>query len=107
MFLSWIVGGYYYVAYYGSTVKPLIKGGATPWVHYVIMETKEHVFIFIPLLAFCVALLLRRQQTAEAQLARNRLTALLCVLIVVMAFSMAGLGFLISRAARPALGGGA
>ena len=57
IFISWIVGGYYYVNYYGPNVKPIIKQGSTPWVHSVIMETKEHVFLFLPFLALSVFLI--------------------------------------------------
>lgn len=55
--LSWISGGYYYVLHYGSQVKPLIKAGKYPWAHSVIMETKEHIFLFLPFVAVVVALL--------------------------------------------------
>lgn len=54
--ISWIAGGYYYVIHYGSQVKPIIKSGDMSWVHAVIMETKEHVFLFLPSLAFVVTL---------------------------------------------------
>ena len=55
--LAWISGGYYYLIYYGGAVKPIIKAGAYPWVHSVIMEAKEHVFFFLPILAIVVTLL--------------------------------------------------
>ena len=44
---SWIVGGYYYVVYYGPLVKPVIKQGAADWAHAVAMESKEHLFLFL------------------------------------------------------------
>lgn len=44
---SWIAGGYYYVVYYGSLVKPSIKSGSAPWAHSIFMEVKEHIFLFI------------------------------------------------------------
>ena len=52
--LSWITGGYYYVTYYGKTVKPVILKGEFAWVHKVLMETKEHIFLFLPFLAFAL-----------------------------------------------------
>lgn len=55
---SWITGGYYYVNYYGSNVKPVIKAGDYAWAHKVIMETKEHVFLFLPFLATVVVLII-------------------------------------------------
>ena len=44
--LSWLIGGYYYIKFYGPLVKPIIKAGSAPWAHAVAMETKEHVFLF-------------------------------------------------------------
>ncbi|MBI2096914.1 MAG: hypothetical protein HYT40_02040, partial [Candidatus Sungbacteria bacterium] len=44
---SWLAGGYYYVVYYGTLVKPVIKSGAASWAHNIIMETKEHIFLFV------------------------------------------------------------
>ena len=47
---SWITGGYYYTSYYGKLVKPVILKGEFSWVHSVLMEAKEHVFLFLPFL---------------------------------------------------------
>ena len=54
---SWFTGGYYYVLRYGSEVKPIIKAGDNPWAHALFMEAKEHVFLFLPVLAFLFFLL--------------------------------------------------
>ena len=51
---SWITGGYYYTSYYGKSVKPVILKGAYAWVHSVLMETKEHIFLFLPFLALAL-----------------------------------------------------
>ena len=53
-FLSWLSGGYYYVVHYGKAVKPLIKAGPYPWAHTVVMEAKEHIFLFLPFCALVV-----------------------------------------------------
>lgn len=45
--MSWLVGGYYYVKFYGPLVKPVIKAGSAPWAHAVVMEVKEHIFLFL------------------------------------------------------------
>ena len=55
--LSWISGGYYYTTYYGKAVKPIIVATSTPWIHTILMETKEHIFLFLPFLSF-VALII-------------------------------------------------
>ncbi len=51
---SWIAGAYYYVAYYGAAVKPVIKAGSSPWGHNFFMEMKEHVFLLLPFLSLVV-----------------------------------------------------
>src|SRR4030067_285327 len=43
--LTWIVGGYYYVTFYGPLVRPVIKAGNAPWAHAIAMEAKEHIFL--------------------------------------------------------------
>ena len=55
--LSWFVGGYYYVKFYGSLVKPVILKSAVPWAHAVVMESKEHIFLFILPLALTILFL--------------------------------------------------
>lgn len=50
-FISWLVSGLYYVIFYGSQVKPTIKGGPWPWAHSIFMEAKEHIFLFLPFFA--------------------------------------------------------
>ena len=52
--LSWLSGGYYYVAYYGDNIKPVIKSGDYPWAHSVFTETKEHLFLFLPFLTLMI-----------------------------------------------------
>lgn len=47
---AWISGGAYYIEVYSSTVKPGIIS-IRPWAHFVVMESKEHVFLFLPYLA--------------------------------------------------------
>jgi len=51
IFVHWLLSGVYYVIYYGPEVKPIIKAGPWPWAHSLVMESKEHVFLFLPLLA--------------------------------------------------------
>src|SRR3989338_11583700 len=55
---AWFFGGFYYVTEYGVAVKPIIKSGPLPWTHDVITETKEHIFLFLPLLSALLCLLL-------------------------------------------------
>lgn len=101
---AWFFGGFYYVTEYGAAVKPLIKSGPIPWAHLVITETKEHVFLFIPFLAILTWGLLKRYQDEFMQKRSFRIAVLLISgLVVLAAFAMAGMGFLISSGFRAAL----
>lgn len=51
---SWISGGLYYTSYYGKAVRPVILKGNFAWIHEILMETKEHVFLFIPFLSLVI-----------------------------------------------------
>jgi len=51
LFIHWLLSGIYYVAYYGPEVKPIIKEGPWRWAHSIVMESKEHIFLFLPFLA--------------------------------------------------------
>ena len=93
---SWVFGGFYYVDVYGVDVKPIIKAGPSPWAHSVIMEAKEHLFLFLPFLAALAVATLHKGKA-------NKSALKLCGLIVLLAFLMAGFGFLISSGYRDAL----
>src|SRR3989338_3443666 len=57
--LTWIIGGYYYVKFYGPLVKPIIKAGSAPWAHAIAMEAKEHIFLFAIPIAITICFLTR------------------------------------------------
>ncbi len=107
LLLSWIVGGYYYVVTYGKVVKPVILGSTYAWAHGVIMETKEHVFLLIPIMAAVVVIALFSGKSFKEMAGKGR-TALgaLSALVFLSSLSMALMGFLISAAARAALAAG-
>lgn len=54
----WIAGGYNYLTDYGSRVKPVILEGPYPWVHEILMEAKEHIFVFLPVIVFTLPITL-------------------------------------------------
>ena len=97
---SWLTGGYYYVVYYGTFVKPVIKSGVAPWVHNIIMETKEHVFLFIIPLAVMVLLITLLEKDEMERLKLNKLTLWLTGFVVALGFLIGAMGFVISAAAR-------
>lgn len=97
---SWLTGGYYYVVYYGTLVKPIIKSGVAPWAHGIIMETKEHIFLFIIPLAVTV-LYLTLLEVGEIERLKLRRPALwLSGTVAGLGLLIGALGFVISAAAR-------
>ncbi len=50
MWLTYLLAGYWYVVYYGAD-KAVIKAGPWAFGHDFFMETKEHVFLILILLA--------------------------------------------------------
>jgi len=101
---AWLAGGFYYVEIYGSEVKPFIKEGPMPWAHGVAMETKEHVFLFLPFLgAFAWGLMQRLGHVMDSD-RRARVAALYATgSVVVLSGAMALMGFLVSSSFRAAL----
>ena len=104
LFFAWLIGGFYYVEVYGLHVKPLIKASDAAWVHSIVMEVKEHVFLFLPILATLTTAMLYKY---ESELVHNRdariSIVLLAGLIFLLGFSIAGMGALISSGYRFAL----
>ena len=104
LFFAWLVGGFYYVEVYGLHIKPLIKASDAKWVHSIVMEVKEHVFLFLPILATLTTALLYKY---DEELINNRdarlSIVLLAGLIFLMGFSIAGMGAIISSGYRFAL----
>jgi hypothetical protein len=104
IFLSWIAGGYYYVWHYGNVVKPIILSGSVAWAHKIILESKEHIFIFIPVLALAGHRTIKGLEINEKT---KLLTAAkwLIGIIVLLCFTMAAMGFFVSLAVRLSSGG--
>jgi len=97
---SWITGGYYYVKFYGSLVKPAILNGSAPWAHTIVMEAKEHIFLFIiPLALVVLTLALLDQATLKVLKLKTR-AVLLCALVPIIGLVIGMMGFIISAAAR-------
>jgi len=107
LLLAWFAGGLYYVEVYGLHVKPLIKASDASWAHSIVMEVKEHVFLFLPILASLIAILLHKygKELISKDAARKTII-LLAGLIFLLGFSIAGMGALISAGYRIALGAG-
>lgn len=104
----WIAGGYYYLNVYASQLKPIIVDGAQPWAHRIVMETKEHVFLFLPVISltllFTLIWLSKDQTLLDNPKARKAIVvmALLALVMIVATFVF---GVLISNAANIIVGG--
>lgn len=101
LIISWTIsGGYYYVHYYGKAVKPIIQAGSTPWIHSVIMETKEHIFLFLPFLAFLATLIFWFYgEDLTGKLKLKSAIAAVSLLVVIIGISVALAGISISGTA--------
>jgi hypothetical protein len=95
-----------YVTHYGPLDKPLILKGPMPWAHNLVMETKEHIALFIPIVALCATIALFHARSEGTGSPAYRYISMLCGLVVLMAFLMAGMGFIITTGVRVAVGGG-
>ena len=105
LLIAWVAGGYYYVHYYASNVKPIIKAGPWPWAHEVFMEIKEHLFLFLPfLMTVAVGTFYANSPQVLATDKKRRLSILVVsALVILLGLAMAGMGFMISSGARAAL----
>ena len=104
---AWVVGGFYYVEVYGSHIKPVIKASEARWVHSIVMEVKEHVFLFLPILATLIVALLYKYDMELIKSKDARVTiVLLAGLVFLLGFSLAGMGAIIASGYRFALEAG-
>ena len=102
---SWIIGGYNYLTNYGSQVKPIILSGPEPWAHSIVMEVKEHIFIFLPILVIALSMtlaiidqdVLLKDPNVRRAIA---ITAILALLMILLMFLM---GAIVSNAGNVGL----
>jgi hypothetical protein len=97
--LAWVLGGYWYVHFYGAE-KAIILKGPWPWAHNLVMETKEHLF-FIPLvLAFYLPIVARGKLFANT--AARAMVLSVAALIALSGFAIEGGGALINYGVKVA-----
>lgn len=104
--LSYIIGGYYYVTSYGP-VKTVIKKGPWIWAHDVLMETKEHIFLAGPYIATAIAAITYafKRELVEDPMLRRTLLVSFAIIFIGVALVL-GFGVFISAGYRVALSGG-
>ncbi|MCX5845510.1 MAG: hypothetical protein NTW12_04010 [Deltaproteobacteria bacterium] len=93
--LAYLIGGYWYVVYYGHD-RDIIKAGQWPWAHNYFMEVKEHIFFVILLLGIYLPIAVYRNVPLAEKQKRNLVLGI-AALIVLLGFFMEGAGGIISK----------
>ncbi len=100
IWLAYLTAGYFYVLYYGGD-KALIKAGPWPFAHGLFMETKEHLFFLVLLLATYLPI----ATSAKVYAAKSARTLVMwsSALVVLSAMAMEGAGAIIGMGVKVAL----
>ena len=93
--LAYLIGGYWYVVYYGHD-RDIIKAGQWPWAHNYFMEVKEHIFFVMLLLGIYLPIAVYRNVPLAEKQKRNLVLGI-AALIVLLGFFMEGAGGIISK----------
>lgn len=101
---SYLVGGWWYVAYYAAFDRTVILKGPFPQGHRFFMEAKEHVF-FIMLLFSLILPVIASQNNLLASKGARKLAMTVAVIIILLGFGMEGAGSFISQSVKLGLGG--
>ncbi len=101
IWLSYLLGGYWYVEYYGAD-KAIIKSGPWPWAHSFIMEVKEHIFFSLLLLGTFLPIAVYGNSLHADRSARN-LVLTVSGLIVFIGLGMEGFGAVIAMGVKMGL----
>lgn len=88
-----IPAGKLYLTFYPAT-KTLIKSGPMPWAHSIIMETKEHWGLLLPLIATMSAWLVFSGKNEESKK--------WWILTIVISFALGIMGWIVRRGALAA-----
>ena len=93
--LAYLIGGYWYVFYYGHD-RDIIKAGPWPWAHNYFMEVKEHVFFLMLMLAIYLPISVREGRFLTDKSGKTLVQGVL-LLIILLGFFMEGAGGLIGK----------
>ena len=100
MWLTYFLGGYFYVVYYGVD-KAFIKAGPWAFGHNFFMEAKEHVFLMLLMLATYLPIAAYNYIPSNKSV--RKIILWVTGLIVPTSLSMEGSGAVIALAAKVAL----
>jgi len=100
MWLSFLIGGYWYVVFYKAD-KNIILKGPWPFAHHFFMETKEHLVIMLLLLATYLPIAAANNLTVN----KGARGLVLCVsgMMALLALLMEGDGAIIAMGVKVAL----
>lgn len=99
--LSWVTAAWYYVKYYGGQVKPVVLAGRYAWAHEFFMEWKEHIFLFMPLLAVVLLFATWKLQPDDpASDSRRRAAATVAAVLALLGIAVTLSGVFVSGAVR-------
>lgn len=101
--LAYIWGGWWYVKFYGLDKAKILKG-PFPAGHDIFMETKEHVFFILLILATFLPIIIYNNNLFENKNAR-KLAFVVAILMIILGFGMEGAGSFITQGLRLGLGG--
>lgn len=91
------VGGYWYVRFYPADRAMILKG-PWPFAHNLFMETKEHLFFAVLILALYLPVAAAEKLYANA--AARRMVLCVASLIVLSGLAMEGAGAIINHGAK-------
>jgi hypothetical protein len=97
MWLTYIIGGYWYVVHYGPE-KAIVQAGPWSFAHSFFMENKEHVFLMLLLLA--TFLPIAASGNLVASKAARKIVLWVAGLIVPISLAMEGSGAILSIAVK-------
>ncbi len=101
IWLSYIIGGYWYVQFYAPD-KAIIKAGPWPFAHSFFMETKEHLFFVLLLIATYLPIVVAGKQWIAERSARTLLLTL-AALVVLLGLAMEGSGAIVGLGVKMGL----
>ncbi|HNS57250.1 MAG TPA: hypothetical protein PKO34_09375 [Smithellaceae bacterium] len=100
--LAFLIGGYWYVVYYGAD-REIIKAGKWPWAHNYFMEVKEHIFFSLLLLSIYLPIAVCGVMPLNNTKKKNLILGI-CALIILLGLFMEGAGGIISKGVTMGLG---
>lgn len=101
---SYLVGGWWYVAYYAAHDRGIILKGPFPQGHRFFMEAKEHIFFILLLFSFILPII-AYQNNLLANKGAKKLAMMVAVVVILLGFGMEGAGSFISQSVKLGLGG--